>query len=54
MNILRRKANCIGCSLRRNCLPHYASEGQMIEEKGLGRRIHSLLMNLETEGDIGS
>ena len=35
-NILRRKANWIGHILRRNCLHHDATEGQMSEVKGVG------------------
>ena len=45
-NILRRKANWIGHILRRNCLLHYAIEGQMMEVKGVGRRITHLLDDL--------
>ena len=41
-NILRRKVNWIGHILRRNCLLHYAIEGQMTEMKGLGRRTQLL------------
>ena len=41
-NILRRKANWIGHILRRNCLLHEAIEGQMTEEKGVGRRTQLL------------
>ena len=36
-NILRRKANWI-CHILRNCLPHDATQGQMMEMKGVGRR----------------
>ena len=36
-NILRRKANCIGHILRRNCLVLDDIEGQMTEVKGIGR-----------------
>ena len=46
-NILRRKANCIGHILRRNCLLHDAIEGQMMEVKGVGRRRTQLLDNLK-------
>ena len=42
-NILRRKANWIGHILRRNCLLHHASEGQVTEMKRVGRRITQLL-----------
>ena len=37
-NVLRRKTNWIGHILGINCLHHEATEGQMTEEKGLGRR----------------
>ena len=37
-NILCRKAEWIGHILRRNCLFHDATEGQMTEVKGVGRR----------------
>ena len=37
-NILCRKANWIGHILRRNCLLHYAIEGQMTEVKGIGKK----------------
>ena len=36
--ILCRKDNWIGQTLRRNCLLHNATEGQMMEVKGVGRR----------------
>ena len=45
-NILPRKANWIGHILRRNCLLHDATEGQMTEEKGVGRRRTQLLDDL--------
>ena len=48
-NILRRKANCIGHILRRNCLLHDAIEGQITEEKGEGRRTQ-LLDDLRNTG----
>jgi hypothetical protein len=41
-NILRRKANWIGHILRKNCLLHDVIEGQMTEEKGVGRRTQLL------------
>ena len=41
-NILRRKANWIVHSLRRNCLFCNAIEGQMTEVKGVGRRTQLL------------
>ena len=37
-NILRRKANYIGHTLRRNLLLHDNIEGQITEVKGIGRR----------------
>ena len=37
-NILRRKSNCIGHILRRNCLLRGVTEGQMTEVKRVGRR----------------
>ena len=37
-NILRIKANWTGHILRRNCLLHDVTEGQMTEVKGVGRR----------------
>ena len=37
-NILRRKANWIGHSLRRNCLFHGTIEGQMMDVKEVERR----------------
>ena len=45
-NILRRKANCIGYILRRNCLHHDVIEGQMTEAKRVGRRRTQLLDDL--------
>ena len=36
-NMLGRKANWIGHILRRNCLLHDATEGQMTEVRGIGR-----------------
>ena len=45
-NTLRRKANSIGHILRRNCLLHDATEGQMTEMKGAGRRRTQLLDDL--------
>ena len=45
-NILRRRANWIGHILRRNCLLHDVSEGQMTEVKGVGRRRTQLLDDL--------
>ena len=45
-NILRRNANWIGHILGRNCLPPDVIEGQMVELKGVGRRITPLLDNL--------
>ena len=45
-NMLRRKANWIGRILRRNCLLHDATEGQMTEVKGVGRRRTQLLDDL--------
>ena len=45
-NILRRKANWAGHILRRNCLLHDVSEGQMTEVRGVGRRrtqLHDVL-----------
>ena len=46
-NILRRKVNLIGHILRRNCLLHDATEGQMMEVKEVGRRtqLHHDLRN---------
>ena len=44
-NIPRRKANCIGHILRRNCLRD-AIEGQKTEVKGVGRRKTQLLDDL--------
>ena len=44
-NILRRKANCIGHILRRNCL-HDVIEGQTTKVKGVGRRRTQLLDDL--------
>ena len=38
INMLRRKANCFGHIIRRNCLLHDAIEGQMMEVEGVGRR----------------
>ena len=52
-NILRIKANCVGHIVRRNCLLHDATEGQMTEVKGVERR-KQLLDDCETEEDIGS
>ena len=48
-NILRRKANWIGHTLRRNCLLHDAIEGQMTEVKAVGRRRTQLLDDLRNE-----
>ena len=45
-NILRSKVNWIGHILRRNCLLHDTIEGQMTEEKGIGRRRTQLLDDL--------
>jgi hypothetical protein len=45
-NILRRKSNWIGQILRRNCLLYDATEGQMTEVKGVGRRRTQLLEDL--------
>ena len=45
-NILRRKANCIGHILTRNCLLHDGIEGQMTEVKGAGRGRTQLLDDL--------
>ena len=45
-NILRKKDNCIGHILKRNCLLHDAIEGQMTEEKRAARRRTELLDNL--------
>jgi hypothetical protein len=42
-NIPRIKANWIGHILRNNCLLHDATEGQMMEMKGVGRRRTQLL-----------
>ena len=50
-NILRRKANCIGPILRRNCLLHKVIEGQMTEVKG---RRTQLLDDLRNRRNIGS
>ena len=44
-NILCRKANWIGHILRRNCLLHNAIEGQMMKEKGVGRRRRTQLLD---------
>ena len=53
-NILHRDANWIGHILRINCLFHDAIEGQMMEVKGVGRRITQLLEDLRNEEDIES
>ena len=45
-NILPRKANWIGHIPRRNCLLHFAIEGQMTEVKGVVRRRPQLLDDL--------
>ena len=45
-NILRRKVSRLGHILRRNCLLHDASEGQMTEVKGAGGRRTQLLDDL--------
>jgi hypothetical protein len=45
-NILRRKANCIGHVLRRNCLLHDDIEGQITEVNGVRRRRTQLLDDL--------
>ena len=42
-NNLCREANWIGHILRRNCLLHGATEGQMMEVKGVGGRRTQLL-----------
>ena len=42
----RRKTNWIGHILRRNCLLHDATEGQMTEGKEVGRRRTRLIDNL--------
>ena len=44
--ILCRKANWIGLILRGNCLLHDATEGQMTEVKGVGKRKTQLLDDL--------
>jgi hypothetical protein len=46
LNILRRKGHWIGHILRRNCLLHDAIEGQMTEEKRVGRRRTQLPVDL--------
>ena len=38
VNIIHRKANWIGHTLRRNCLLHVSIEGEMTEMKGVERR----------------
>jgi hypothetical protein len=48
-NILRRKANWIDYILRRNCLLHDVTEGQMTEVKGVGRRRTQLLDDLRNK-----
>ena len=55
-NILRRKANCIGHVLRRNCLLHDDIEGQITEVKGVRRRRVTQLLDYlkKTKQDIGS
>ena len=45
-NILRRKANWFGHILRRNCILHDATDGQMTEVKRVGRRRTQLLDDL--------
>jgi hypothetical protein len=45
-NILRRKANCIGHILRRNCFLHDAIEGRMTGVKAVGRRRTKVLDDL--------
>ena len=45
-NILRRKVNWIGHILRRNCLLHDTTEGQITEVKGVGRRRTQFLDDL--------
>ena len=44
--ILHRKDNWIGNIMRRNCLLHDATEGQMTEVKGVERRRTQLLDDL--------
>ena len=44
-NILRRKANWIGHTMRRNCLLHDAIEEQMMEVKGVRKRRTQLFDN---------
>ena len=43
---MHRKVNWIGHVLRRNCLLHNATEGQMAELKGVERRITQLFHDL--------
>ena len=43
-NFPHKKANWIGCILRRNSLRHDAIEGQMTEMKGAGRRRKTQLL----------
>ena len=51
-NILRRKANCIGHILRRNCLLHDVIKGQMTQVKGVGRRRTQLIDDLKKQKKI--
>ena len=44
-NILRRKVDWIGHIVRRNCLLHYAIEGQMMEVKGVRRRRRTQILD---------
>jgi hypothetical protein len=46
--ILCRNVNWIGQILKINCFFHYAIEGQILEVKGVGRRITQLLDDLRS------